>query len=270
MKKLIVFFIAGVFMAAGCNNSRQSAYTTTHPYFAWEKMNGKVAKVSERTYWAVADGDNFKKGNLLTAKERDSLKWNQDNEITFDTAGNERICMWPDENGKYIGIDLTLYTDNKQDTQKYVWGDTLRGYAVIKCNDQGKAISFANYFDKKDTLRDSWTLNYSKGGDTIVVQNSDNKGVLISKFVNFFNDKGQLTGGEQYNKEGVVDALWKVTYNEKGKISEWTKKDKDGKVLEGHTRTYTEYDVKGNWVKAITKDNKGHTIFSERMYFYYQ
>jgi hypothetical protein len=233
-------------------------------------MNGKVAKVSERTYWAVADGDNFKKGNLVTGKERDSLKWDGDKEITFDTAGNEIICMWPDENNKYIGIDLTLYQNNKPDSAKWIWGDTLQGYAKIKCNDQGKVINVANYFGKPDTLRDTWTFNYSKAGDTIEIQNFDNKGVLTNKYLHFFNDKGQFIGGEAYNKDGVLDALWKISYNEKGKVSEWTKLDKDKKVKEVYTRTYPDYDAKGNWVKAITKDNKGHIVMSERTYFYYQ
>lgn len=269
MKKQVVFFMAFVFMAAGCTNIRQTDDTTLHPYSS-EKMNGKVAKVCERMYWAVADGDNFIKGNLVLGKERDSLKWPGDTEVTFDTAGNEIICMWPDENNIYVGIDLTYYKNNKPDSAIWIWGDTLRGYAKIKCNDQGKAISYANYFGKADTLRDTWTINYNEAGEVTEYQNFDNKGILITRSLNLYNDKGQQTGGKSYNKEGVLGRSFEISYNERGKWSEYKVIDNDKKDTTVYTRTYPEYDIKGNWSKAITRDNKGHALYSERVYLYFQ
>jgi hypothetical protein len=271
MKKIFILLLAIVFIANGCNKSKQSNYTLLTEYAPYmEKMDGMVAKVTERMYWALADGDNFKKGNLVTGNERDSLKWYRDCEITFDTAGDIVNCMWPDENNKIVGVDLFSKENNKLALGKWIWGDTLQGYSKFKCNEEGIIVYCAEYKGKPDTLNNTWTKRISKSRDTVEYQNFDYKGVLTYRNLNFYNDKGQQTGWESYNKDGVFDGSGKISYNNKGKPSEWTMFDKDKKILRVISRTYPEYDNNNNWVKAITKDNKGHTLFSERTYFYFQ
>jgi hypothetical protein len=46
-------------------------------------------------------------------------------------------------------------------------------------------------------------------------------------------------------------------------------RDKDKKVTAGNYFTY-EYYEKGNWVKAIVKDNKNHVVPDERNYTYFE
>jgi hypothetical protein len=271
MKRLLIPFITLVFISAGCVKTRYSAYTMLTEFAPYmERMNGKVAKVTERMYWAIADGDNYKKGNLVTRKERDSLKWYGDCELTFDTSGDIVFCMWPDENDFYVGIDLFYKENDKLVSGKWIWGDTLQGHAKFKCNDDGVIIHCEDYSGKPDTLNNSWTKTISKNGDTIEYQIFDNKGLLTSKLLNFYNNKGQQIGGESYDKDGVLSGLWEITYNDKGFWSQNTQFDKDKKVKAVYNRKYPKYDFKGNWKTAITKDDKGHTLFSERSYLYYR
>jgi uncharacterized protein YuzE len=99
---------------------------------------------------------------------------------------------------------------------------------------------------------------------------TDSKGVVGSRVLNLYNEKGQFLSFEVYNKNDTLQNSNKVIYNEKGKISGITFYDKNKIATEVISRTYPEYDSHGNWLKAITKDNKGHILHSDRTYFYFQ
>jgi hypothetical protein len=60
-----------------------------------------------------------------------------------------------------------------------------------------------------------------------------------------------------------------VKYNEKSKVSELIFKDKDNKITASNYFTY-EYDEKGNWIKAVVKDDKNHVVIEERSYTYFE
>jgi hypothetical protein len=283
MKKLIVLFIAIVFIATSCKNNKQTQCTLlTNPSPYIEKLNEKVEKVAEKTFWAIAEGAVYKKGNLLTTKEHDSLGLYYDFEATFDTSGDHLIsCNYLDENNKIVSTWQFSKENNRLSSFKWTLGDPFHyqdyltsnptsGYSTIKCNDKGQIISEVDYRANVDTLIFTWTNSYNEAGDTMEGQQFDNKGVLLGSWINVYNDKGQYVGGENYDKDGIPRWSWEIKYNEKGFWSEWTNYDKDKKVTSSFTRTYPEYDAHGNWLKAITKDNKDQTWFSERTYLYYQ
>ncbi len=273
MKKFFVLLLAIVFIAAGCKKSKQAEYTILGDYTPYggmiEKMDGKVMKVVERMYWAVADKDTFMKGNLVTGKERDSLKWPYDFEVTFDSIGDLLNCKYLNENNKNVGSWQFLKEKKMFVSAKWTWLDTMKTNEKLGCNEKGIIISAEGYDPIKDTLMYKWTKSISKTGDTVEYLSYNSKGVFDSKIFDLFNDKGQYIGHESYNKEGVFDGSHVLTYGEIGPWSKWTNFDKDKKATRVYSRTYPEYDSRGNWIKAVTKDDKGHTVISERTYTYF-
>lgn len=272
MKKLFVIFITVVFTVTGCKNSQQTKYTILGDYTSYEgfieKMNGNVEKIVERMYWTVAVADTFKKGNLVTIKERDSLKAYYDYEADFDSVGNLLSCKYLDENNKIVGDWQFSKENNKLALAQLTWQDTIRQYQKLKCDEKGRIIEAKGYRAKVDTLWYTYTVNYNEAGDTVVYLVYNSKGILEWKALNLYNEKGQFMCYETYDKDGAFTASNKVIYNEKGKMSEVTFFDKDKKVTETVQRTYTQYDAKGNWLKAVSKDTKGHVFISERTYTY--
>ncbi len=274
MKIFFILFIAVVFMITGCKNNKQAEYTILGDYTPYggfiEKMNGKVEKVTEKIYWTVAEGDTFKKGDPVTIHERDSLKWYYDHESVFDSVGNLLLCNYIDENNKAIGTWQFFKENNMLVSAKWTWQDTIRENQKLKCDEKGRIVDVIAYSASADTILYTYTVNYNKSGDTVLYLGADSKGLPDLRVLNLYNEKGQFLSFEVYNKNDSLQNSNKVTFNEKGKISGITFYDKNKNASEVVNRNYPEYDAKGNWVKAITKDDKGHTLVSERTYTYFQ
>jgi hypothetical protein len=260
-------------MAIGCKNEKPAKFTILGDYTSYggfiEKMNGKVKQVVERVYWAEADRDTFKKGNLITIKERDSLKYYYDYEANFDSVGDLISCNYLDENNKIVGSYQFSKENNKLASVTWTYKDTIREYQKLKCNEKGIIIEATAYNPNVDTLMYSWTVDYNKAGDTVLYMLSNSKGIHDTKVLNLYNEKGKFVSYETYDKDGVLTASDKVIYNDKGKMSEATFYGKDKKIEQAAQRTYPQYDDKDNWVIAITKENK-HTMISERSYSYFK
>lgn len=274
MRKLLILLLATVLIAYGCKKSEQARYTILGDYTPYtgfiEKMNGNVQQVTEKIYWTVADGDTIKKGNPVTIHERDSLKWYYDHEANFDSVGNLLSCNYFDENNKIVGSWQFTKENHILVSAKWTWKDTIRENQQLTCNDKGIIIGVKAYDAIADTLTYTFTVDYNKTGDTVLYLGYNSKGILDLKVPNIYNDKGQFISWETYDKDGAFTGSNKVLYNEKGKLSEVTFFDKDKKATGTFTRTYPEYDAKGNWIKAISKDDKGNTVISERTYLYYE
>lgn len=273
MKKVFTLLFVLICITQGCNKSKPAEYTILGDYTPYggsiEKMNGKVQKVIEKAYWTVSEKDTIKKGNLITTKERDSLKWSYDYEANFDMAGDLVSCNYFDENNKMIGSWQFFKKDNKLDSVKGTYRDTVNIYQKLKCNDKGIIIEAIQHSINPDTLMYTWVITTNKAGDTVLYTGTDSKGNFDTKVLNLYNEKGQFVSWESFKKDGIFDGSNKVLYDEKGKSSEIINFDKDKKVTDVYHMTYPEYDTKGNWLKAITKDTKGHTILTERVYTYY-
>jgi hypothetical protein len=281
MKILVGLLIAMAFIAASCNNNKQFGQTLlSNPSPYYEKLHGKVEKITEKTYWAVAEGDILNKGNIITTKERDSLHLYNDFEAKFDTSGDHIIDYnMVDENNKIISSWKFIKENNKLTSVNWTIGDSyniqmyhtpLSGSTKYGYNDKGQIIDYVDYKANVDTVLYTWTNSYSENGDTIQGQQFDNKGVLLSKWLELFNGEEQFIGWEGYDQDGIKTGSMEIMHNENGFWSDWTNYDKDKKVTSSYTRTYPEYDANGNWVIAITKNNKGQTWLSERTYIYYQ
>jgi uncharacterized protein YuzE len=274
MKKLIIFFLAIVFFAAGCKTSKQTEYTILGEYSPWdgfnEKLIGKVDKMVERVYWGVANGDTILKKKLITSHQADSMQWGYPFEIDFDEEGNVISCVIFNEKNRYVGGWQFFKKDNRLDSAVGRWHDTLNVYQKLKCNENGIIIEASQYRSKLDTLMINWKKSITNSGDTIIYQLFNNKGVLINKYLNLYNEKGQYLGYEAYNKDGIFNGSIEMTYNEQGKVSGFTVYDKDKKASDVINRTYPEYDAKGNWLKMISKDSHGKIAVYERTYTYFQ
>ncbi len=95
------------------------------------------------------------------------------------------------------------------------------------------------------------------------------KGEPTVKVAQTYDEQNRFTKLETINKEGKTTFSCEGKYNDKGKISELVLRDKDNKVTASNYLTY-EYDTKGNWVKAIVKNDKNHVIIAERSYTYFE
>ena len=265
--------LAIVFVIIGCTSKSPVTYTLLGNYTPYwhipERLNGKVEKVIEKTYWAIPDGNTLKKGNNITIKDRDSIDWTDDFEATFDKTGDIVIIKYLDENNKSFYKWEIEKENNILVTAKEILNDTVISYQKFGYNTKGEIIEISAYSSNVDTLLYSSSLISNFKKDTITRQFLNNKGVQFLKQVYLYNDEGQFLRRDSYNIEGAFLYANEVKYNEKGKISELTFYDADKNVSAVQTYTY-EYDYKGNWITAIVKDEIGRVIFEERVYSYFE
>lgn len=275
MRKLIFLLVIVFLIATGCKNNKTTESTMLGPYTPYdafpEKLIGKVGMVVEKNYWAIPDSNTFKKGNLITIKDRDSLKWTNDFEAKFDVAGDIVSCNYLDENNGSINKWELVKENNILASAKVIIKDTVRIYQKLKCNTKGEIIEISSYRAIADTLMYRATIKYSEKRDTVTRQFYNYKDAPYAKQVYFFNSEGKFLLRESYNKDSEFIGAVEVKYNDKGKISEMTYYDKDKKVVTGNYFTY-EYDLKGNWIRATgrDKDLKGKVVIEERTYTYFE
>jgi hypothetical protein len=274
MKKGIVFLIAIVIISFGCKTGKQTEYTVLGEYtpnFNWliEKLNGNVEKLIEKFYWGVADGDNVRKGSLITSKEADSLGWGHIYELNFDTDGNLSSLRNYNDNNEYIGGWQFFKRYNRLDSAQSIWRDTVKTYDKLKYNKQGLLTEGSEYDANTDTLIFSWIKTVSKNGDTVEYKIYNKKGALPWKWLHLFDEKGAFIGGEYYGPDGTPIGSHRIKCNDKGLASEITFFDENGKPNNVMKRTY-EYDSRGNWIKMTARNDKGEMNVHERIITYFR
>ena len=259
-------------MAIGCMNNKPAAYTILGdytPYNAFpEKLNGKVEKVIEKNYWTIPDGETFKKGNRITIKDRDSIGWTNDFEVIYDVTGGLVSYIGIDENDKTISKWELLRENGLLTSAKATENDTVRMNQKIKCNTGGEVAEIGYYRPVVDTLVGTFIITSSEKKDTVTYQFVNFKGKKGGKNINLYNGEGQFLRRETYDMDGTFTGSVEVKYNDKGKLSELSFYDKDRKSAGVNHFTY-EYDQKGNWTKAIAKDDRGFVVIEERTYTYF-
>lgn len=273
MKKFVYLLLVTVFVAAACKSKKQVVFTEIGiftPYqMNMEKLNGKVEKVIETNYWAVPDGESYKKGDKLTRKELDSLVYTSDYEATFDQAGDLVSCAIIDENKK-INNKWDLSKENNILVRAdYTYNDTLRKYQKLTCDKKGDVIEYASYSAVADTLLEKWVVEMNANADTIIYNVLNYNGEQIYKVLFLYNDLKKFTGYKVYDKDGKYDGGNEIKYDDQGKASEvvFYNKDKEPTAVNSYIN---EYDSKGNWVKQICMDKKGFAIIGEREYKYFE
>jgi soluble cytochrome b562 len=272
MKKLAYLLLVIVF-AAGCKNKQQTDFTIIGEFTPYqtnmEKLIGKVEKVTEINYWAVPDGESFKKGAKMTKKQLDSLGYTGDFEATFDNAGRILSCATLDENKKITSLWAITRESEILATANFTSKDTLRLYEKVKYDKDRNMIEATDYRSGVDTLLERWVGEKSAKGDTIVYKQLNHKGEVEFKYVLLYNDLKQFLGFQGYDKDGKYMSGNATKFDNMGKMSELVYFDKDKKPLTENI-FINEYDSRGNWVKQICKDKKGFTIIGERVYKYFE
>jgi hypothetical protein len=270
MKKLAYFLLVIVF-AAGCKNKQQTDFTIIGEYTPYqtnlEKLNGKVEKITEINYWAVPDGESFKKGAKMTKKQLDSLGYTGDYEATFDNTGRIVSCATLDENKKIANIWEISRESEILARANFTSKDTLRLYEKVKYDKEGNMIEASDFKAGVDTLIERWVGERSVKGDTVVYKKFNYKGEQVVKYVLIYNELKQFLGFKQFDKDGNYAGGNATKYDNLGKMSELVYLDKDKKPVTENI-FINEYDSRGNWVKQICKDKKGFTIIGERVYKY--
>ncbi len=273
MNKFLVLFLAVVLVAAGCKRKDTPGYTVLGDYTPWgsipEKLTGKVEKMIERVYWGEVNGDSIVQGKMITSRNADSLGWGYAFEVNYNNTGDLLGCLVFNEKNRYVGDWQFFKKNNMLDSAVGRWRDTLNVYQKLKCNDKGMITGASQYRSKLNTLMSSWTKSISRTGDTIEYQYFNCEGVLSSRNISSYNEKGQFVSSVTYDKDGAIAGSLEVAYNETGKVSGFTFFDKDKKATDIVQRTYG-YDTRGNWTRMISKNNHGEIAIYERTYTYFQ
>ena len=273
MKKFIFLLICIVFAEIGCKNNKPVKTTLLEDYTPYgqypERIIGKVEKVVEKNYWGVAEGESFIKGNPLTVKARDTISWTNDFEAAFDNSGDLVSCSTMDENGKTISKWVLAKSNGILTSAEYTFNDSLRFYQKLKCNETGDIIEEVQFRPLVDTLIETWKIIRDSTNVMIEYQKIDYKGNLSRRYPVKYDMESRFTGLETYNEIGELLSFNRITYNDKGIMAELIFYDKDKKVSNANYFTY-EYDQRGNWIKAIVKDDKGNVVIEERKYTYFE
>jgi hypothetical protein len=146
--------------------------------------------------------------------------------------------------------------------------DTLRYYDQFKYGENGFLISGTRTRAGVDTLMVSVTIKTNAVGHPTEFQLFNPKGNTTEKYLQTYDDQNRFTKLVVIDKDGKTTFSYEVKYNDRSKVSELNIKDKNNKVSSNYF-TY-EYDEKGNWIKAIVKDDKNHVVIEERSYTYFE
>jgi hypothetical protein len=273
MKKLILPLTIAAVMTFSCTTEKPAGTTILGdgtPYSnSPEIMVGKVKTVVEKNYWAIPDGDSYKKGNILTRAEHDSLGWTDDFEAVYDENGVIVVCTGLDENGNPAWKNESIIENKLVTKRNLIRKDTLRIYDHFKYDKNGFLISGTRLRAGVDTLLFSVNIKTNSVGYPTEFQLINSKGEPAEKYVYTYDEQNRFTQFEVFDKEGKFNYRYEVKYNDKSKVSELKIRDKDNNITGSNYFIY-EYDEKGNWVKAVVKDDNNHVVIEERSYTYFE
>lgn len=273
MKKLNLCVAILVIVAFSCKNEKPAEFTRLGdgtPYSnSPEMMNGKVKSVTEKNYWAIPDGDTFKKGNPLTEADRDSLGgWTEDFEAVFDVNGVIQSCTAMDGTGTQLWKNESIVENGLIVKRSIFITDTLSSYDKYEYGENKFITGGARYRAKLDTLMFSVNVKTNEIGYPVDAQFFNSKGDSTWKNTYNYDAQNNFVSFENFDKTGKRTFAYDVKYNEKNKVSELTLKDKDDKITDVNYITY-DYDDKGNWIKGVVKNLKDKVVIEERTYTYF-
>jgi len=257
-----------------CKDKKPPEYSMLGKYspyenYSPERLIGKVQKVIQKGYWAIPDGDAFRKGNRVTIKERKSLYY--DWEVIFDESGDIKTYSLMDENNK-VFRKKELFKENNILT--LATNDSNSVYDKLKCNSEGDIIELSQFSTGVDTLMWRVTFKFSLNRDTLTQQVYDYKGILRTKVIAVVDKDGQFSSKSYYDGNGIYIRGQEFKFNEKRNLIEGSSSyNKDKKLTVDVSFSHFEYDKKGNWIKAIMVPqfvNEGDTVIWERTYTYFE
>lgn len=270
-KQVLPLAIAAVIIF-GCTTEKKSLTTilaTGTPYFnSPEIMTGKVRSVVERNYWGIPEGDSYKKGNPLSKADQDSLDWTDNFEAVYDENGVVVVCTGLDEIGNKTWKNESVIENKQLIRMNLIRKDTLRIYDLFEYDDNGFLTSGKRYRAGADTLILSVKIKTNKVGYPTEFQFLNPNDEPIEKYIHIYDEQNRFTTLKVYDKNSFIKYQYEIFYNDKSKVSELQITDVENYNTASNYLTY-EYDEKGNWVKAIVKDDKNHVVIEERSYEYF-
>ncbi len=274
MKKFLFLFLSIIFIVTGSNNIKPPEYSMLgfySPYqnYSPERLIGKVEKVIQKGYWAIPDGDAFRKGNPITLKERKSLYY--DWEVIFDESGDVKTYIYIDENNKVLR-KTELFKENNILTLA-TYNDSYSVYDKLRCNSEGDIIELSQFSTGVDTLMWRNTFKFSLKRDTLTQQVYDYKGILRTKIIAVVDKDGQFSSKSYYDGNGIYLRGHEFKFNEKRNFIEGSSYNKNKKISVDVKFSHFEYDQKGNWIKAIMVPlfvNEDDIVILERTYTYFE
>lgn len=274
MKRLIIFLALVLFAAAGCREKKSTYYTRVGdftPYMNFqEKLNGKVETVTEKSYWAIPEGETYAKGAKVTKHELDSVGWTYDFKAMYDEGGELVSCITTDENDGIITRWDFKKVEEMITRGEYSIGDTLKSYVLITEGGDGLSTQFENFNAATDTLIQKAERSGKYQSDTLRIKYYNSRGGLRFTDLMAFNDQGLMPYAVRIGADGMIMGGIMIKFNENGFISETSFLDGEKNITGTNQMSY-EYDNQGNWIKVICKDpGTGTTMISERTYKYYE
>lgn len=272
MKKFLFLFLLIIFIVTGSKNIKPPEHSMLGFYspfmnFSPERLIGKVEKVIEKSYWAIPDGDAYRKGNAIAIKERNSLYY--DWEVILDESGDIRTNILMDENNKVVK-KTELFKENNILTLA-TYNDSNSDYDKLRFNSEGDIIEILVFRTGVDTFMWRSTFKFNLKRDSLTNQLYDNKGILRAKNIAVVNKDGQFSSRIFYDENGKYQRGQEYKYNEKRNLIELIFYNERKKITEDIYFSHFEYDQKGNWIKKIFKNNSNDDIvIQERTYTYFE
>ena len=269
-----LFLLLAIIFTVNGQNKNPSEYSMLgyySPYqnYSPERLNGKVEKVIQKGYWAIPDGDAFRKGNRVTIKERKSRYY--DWEVIFDESGDVKTCIYIDENNKVLRKVELIKENNILTLATY--DDSRSVYDKLKCNSEGDIIELLQFSTGVDTLMWRSSFKFSLKRDTLTNLIYDHKGILRAKAISLVDKDGQFSSRSYHDGNGIYQRGQEFEFNEKRNFIKGSSYNERKELTVDVYFSDFEYDQKGNWIKAIMVPlfvNEGDTVIWERTYTYFE
>lgn len=269
-----LFLLLAIIFIVNCQNKKPPEYSMLgfySPYqnYSPERLIGKVEKVIQKGYWAIPDGDAFRKGNRVTIKERKSRYY--DWEVIFDESGDVKTCIYIDENNKVLRKVELIKENNILTLATY--DDSRSVYDKLKCNSEGDIIELLQFSTGVDTLMWRNSFKFSLKRDTLTNLIYDHKGILRAKAISLVDKDGQFSSRSYHDGNGIYQRGQEFEFNEKRNFIKGSSYNERKELTVDVYFSDFEYDQKGNWIKAIMVPlfvNEGDTVIWERTYTYFE
>jgi hypothetical protein len=215
MKKLILPLTIAAVITFSCATEKPAGTTILGdgtPYSnSPEIMIGKVKTVVEKNYWAVPEGDSFKKGNPLTQADRDSMGgWTDDFEADYNINGVVSVCSFFYETGKPTKKIENVIENNLINRRNYFRNDSIKFYDLFKYAENGFLVSGSRFRTEVDTLMFSANIKTNQIGYPTEFQVINSKGEPAEKYVYAYDNQNRFTQFEVFDKEGKFNYRYEV------------------------------------------------------------
>ncbi len=270
MEIFVFFFIAAVFLIAGCSNKKSNDVTvlgwgTQYSDFP-ETLKGKVKEVVQNTYWAVDSAGKTVNGALLTQKEYQDSGLMSGFHAFYNDSGVPLRHEYFGDNSQVNWSHVNEIANGRVVKEKWVSHDTVGGYALFNYNDKGFVDNIPMLF--ADTIYGKLILTNDDKGHTIGMKVYNSKDVFTNRVSYTLNPEGKTIEVDHYLPNDLLVSKLLLSYNDHGGFDNVKICSKTGNIKTEASGIYT-YDDKGNWIRSVWTVNGKPMYIDERSYVYY-